>query len=131
MERYEKFKEYKKAMWLVIVALFFLIGFLRMHGASYGLSFLVGAAVEQLVKVILLQDGDYEQPGTHREERRSTYLSTLMAGSRDLIFRAELHDGRVVYHMGHFPDRRSGASGCEGQYSVKCRRNFRQRRKHE
>lgn len=126
MERYEKFKEYKKAMWLVIVALFFLIGFFAHAWGIVWIIFLVGAAVEQLVKVILLQDGDYEQPGTQKH-----IPLTLMAGSRDLIFRAELHDGRVVYHMGHFPDRRSGASGCEGQYSVKCRRNFRQRRKHE
>ena len=77
MERYEKFKEYKKAMWLVIVALFFLIGFFAHAWGIVWIIFLVGAAVEQLVKVILSQDGDYEQPGTHREERRSTYLSLL------------------------------------------------------
>ena len=91
-------------MWLVIVALFFLIGFLRMHGASYGLSFWserrwnVAREGDPLCRTVIMNSR-----GTHREERKHIPL-TLMAGSRDLIFRAELHDGRVVYQWVIFPD---------------------------
>ncbi|MBC5647672.1 hypothetical protein [Christensenella tenuis] len=77
MERCEKFKEYKKAMWLIIVALFFLIGFLAHAWSIAWIIFLIGAAVEQLVRVILSQDSGCEQPGTHLEERRSASLSLL------------------------------------------------------
>lgn len=77
MERCEKFKEYKKAMWLIIAALFFLIGLLAHAWSIAWIVFLIGAAVEQLMRVILLQDSDFEQPGTHLKERRSACLSLL------------------------------------------------------
>ena len=77
MEQYEKYREYKKAMWLIVVALFFLISFMTGAWRFSWLIFLVGAAVGQLLKAVLLQDDDYAQPEMRLEERRRAWTSAL------------------------------------------------------
>ena len=68
-KKMEQIKAYQSAMWLIIVALYFVISFTT-H------AWYMGAALQQLLKAALTDESIASQPPT-REERQHAYTSAL------------------------------------------------------
>ena len=75
-KKMEQIKAYQSAMWLIIVALYFVISFTTHAWYITWLIFLVGAALQQLLKAALTDESIASQPPT-REERQHAYTSAL------------------------------------------------------
>lgn len=86
MEQYQQFKKYQGPAWLIIVAMFFLFSALTGMWYISWIVFILGAAAMQIIKAVLLQEGEKDQPGMYLEQRRSAWNSAMWLIITSLYF---------------------------------------------